>query len=113
MATLQLTPSTVTVRFSRLEKLAGLVRDLDVPLSAVHGVDVVDDALRATAGLRAPGLHLPGRAKIGTWRSRGQRMLVCVRRGQPAVRLRLSGQRHDVLLIGADDATAVAGTLTR
>ena len=111
MATLQLTPQTLTVRFGRLEKIAGLVRDVDVPLSAVREVDVVRDALPATSGLRAPGLALPGRRKIGTWRSRGERTLVCVRRGQPAVRVRLTGQRHDTLLIGAVDATAVAAAL--
>ena len=62
MATLQLTPATVTVRFRRLEKIAGLVRDLDVPLSAV--------------------------------------------------RVRLTGQRYETLLLGADDAPAVAAALT-
>jgi hypothetical protein len=31
-----------------------------------------------------------------------------VRRGQPAVRVRLAGQRLTTLLVGADDAAAVA-----
>jgi hypothetical protein len=38
--------------------------------------------------------------------------MVSVRRGQPAVRVRLTGQRFDTLLVGADDAAAVAGDLT-
>ncbi|WP_456611837.1 hypothetical protein [Blastococcus sp. SYSU DS0619] len=111
MATLQLTPSTLSVRLTRREKIAGLLRDVTVPLSAVREVDVVPDALAAARGLRAPGLGLPGLRKIGTWRRPGTRMLVCVRRGQPAVRIRLAGQDYDTLLVGADDAAAVAASL--
>jgi hypothetical protein len=31
------------------------------------------DALAAVSGLRAPGLAVPGRTKIGVWRGRGRR----------------------------------------
>ncbi|MGR6965427.1 hypothetical protein ACU610_13265 [Geodermatophilus sp. URMC 61] len=106
------TPQTVCVSLSRTERLLGLLRDLEVPLSAVQGVDVVPDGLAATRGLRAPGLALPGVRKVGTWRRRGEKTLVSVRRGQPAVRVRLTGQRFDTLLLGVDDAAAVAATLS-
>lgn len=108
MATIQLTPSELTVQLTRFEKIAGLLRDIEVPLSDVGTVDVVPDPLTAPRGLRAPGLGLPGVRKIGTWRAPGERTMVCVRRGQPAVRVRLRGQRFDTLLIGDDDATALA-----
>ncbi|MGY1718971.1 hypothetical protein ACI8AG_07985 [Blastococcus sp. SYSU DS0552] len=111
MATLQLTPSTVAVRLTLGEKIAGLLRDVEVPRSAVGSAEVVADALPATRGLRAPGLALPGARKIGTWRRPGERTLVCVRRGQPAVRVRLTGQGYDTLLVGTDDAPAVAAAL--
>jgi hypothetical protein len=75
-------------------------------------VDVVPDAVSATRGLRAPGLALPGVRKVGTWRRPGEKMLVCVRRGEPAVRVRLEGQRWDTLLIGTDDAAALAAELS-
>jgi hypothetical protein len=112
MASLLVRPPSLCVRLTRAEKIAGLLRDVDVPLASVRDVAVVDDALVATTGLRAPGFGLPGLRKIGTWRGRGSRTLVCVRRGQPAVRVRLEGQRWDELLIGADDAAALAATLT-
>jgi hypothetical protein len=112
MATLQLTPSTLSVRLTRAEKIAGLLRDVDVPRSAIRSVEVVTDALPATHGLRAPGLALPGVRKVGTWRRPGERMLVCVRRGEPAVRIELAGQKYDTLIIGADDAAAVAASIT-
>jgi hypothetical protein len=112
MATLQLTPKTLTVRLTRFEKIAGLLRDLEVPLSAVRSVTAVDSGLEATRGLRAPGLGLPGVRKVGTWRGRGQKTMVSVRTGQPAVRVELDGARFDVLLIGADDAAARAAEIT-
>jgi hypothetical protein len=108
MATLQLTPQTLSVRLTRFEKIAGLLRDLEVPISAVRSVEAVDSGLAATRGLRAPGLGLPGIRKIGTWRGRGTKTMLSVRKGQPAVRVELDGARFDVLLIGADDAAARA-----
>jgi len=112
MALLQLTPTTLSVRLTRGEKIAGLLRDLTVPLSDVRAVDLVDDAVHSVRGLRAPGLGLPGLRKIGTWRRPGERTYVCVRRDQTAVRIRLEGQRYDTLLIGADDAVHLVGELT-
>jgi hypothetical protein len=111
MATLQLTPTTLRVRLSRGEKIAGFLRDLEVPLAAVRDGEVVTDPLRDVRGLRAPGLALPGLRKVGTWRRAGERTLVSVRRGQPALCVRLTGQRYDTLLVGADDAEALAAEL--
>lgn len=115
MATVQTSDSTLSVRFTLAEKIGGLLRDVEVPRSAVTGAEVVDDPIAAThglrAGFRAPGFALPGVRKIGTWRGHGGKTLLCVRRGQPAVRVTLSGQRYDTLLIGADDAAAVAAAL--
>ena len=112
MSTIHLSHDTLTVRLARLTRLAGLLRDQVVPLTAVTAVEVVPDGLAAARGLRAPGLALPGRRKVGTWRGRGARRLVDVRRGQPALRLQLRGQRYDELLLGHDDASALASRLT-
>ncbi len=110
MATIETTSGTLRVSLTRAEKVLGLLRDLEVPLSAVRSVTVVPDGLAAARGLRAPGLGLPGRRLIGTWRRRGSRSLVSVRRG-PAVRLELTGRRFDTVLVSADDAAAVAAAL--
>ncbi len=111
MATIETTPSTLRIRLSLTEKLFGLLRDLEVPRSSITAVEAVPAGLGAVRGLRAPGLGLPGVRAVGTWRGLGEKAYVSVRRDQPAVRVRLSGQRFDTLLIGTDDAAATAARL--
>jgi hypothetical protein len=111
MATIDLTPQTLTVRFTTAEHVGGLIRDITVPRSAVSSVAVEPDGIHAVGGLRAPGLALPGRRKVGTWRGFGnqpRRTAVSVTRGEPAVRITLVGQKFDQLLIGTTEATSVA-----
>jgi hypothetical protein len=113
MARLTVIDDELHVDLSTREKLAGLLRDVRVPLTAVRDVAVEDNALSAVRGLRAPGLAIPGRAKIGTWRRPGRRGLVVARRGVPAVRVALSGARYDELLVSTPDAAGVADSLRR
>jgi hypothetical protein len=111
MATMHMNDAALRVCFTRREKIGGLLRDVDVPLTAIKSVTVEPDGLKAARGVRAPGLSVPGRRKVGTWRGRGHRSVVSVRRDQPAVRLRLDGHRFSELLIGAADAEAIATQL--
>jgi hypothetical protein len=111
MATIEINPSTLTVRFTRGEKIGGLLRDIEVPLAQLRTVTVEPHGLSAVRGIRAPGLALPGRRKIGTWRRRGHRSAVSVRAGEPAVRLALAGHRYDELVIGTPEAERTAARL--
>ncbi|SOC50359.1 hypothetical protein SAMN05660748_3106 [Blastococcus aggregatus] len=112
MATIESTTATLHVRLTRAERFFGLLRDLEVPRSAITAVEAVPAGLRDVRGLRAPGLGLPGVRAIGTWRRRGEKSYVSVRRNQPAVRISLTGQRYDTVLIGTDDAVDVAARLS-
>ena len=111
MTTINLSGDRLEVRFRPLEKLAGLLRDLDVPTSAITSVTVEPDGLAGAKGIRAPGLGIPGVRKLGTWRGRHRKAMVSVRRDQAAVRITLTGQKYDELLLGVDDAAAWADRL--
>ncbi|HKG50793.1 MAG TPA: alpha/beta hydrolase [Actinomycetales bacterium] len=110
MSTVQLVGGILAVRLTRFERVGGLLGDLDVPLAAVVSSVAVPDGLRAARGLRAPGLALPGRVKVGTWRGRAGRSYVAVRRG-PALRLRLRGFRYDTVLVSTPDAERLAAAV--
>lgn len=110
MATAAVVGSQLVVTLQRNEKFWGLLSDLRVPTSSITAVEIVPDGRRAARGIRAPGLG--GRQRlIGTWRAKGNKQYVCVRRGQPAVRVTLDGQRYQTVLIGSDDADRVAATI--
>ncbi|MFC0004580.1 hypothetical protein [Micromonospora siamensis] len=111
MATVEITADRIRVRLSTTEKIFALRGDLSFPRTAVRRAEVVPNAVTAIRGLRAPGLGLPGLRNVGRWRSRVGTEFVTVRAGQPAVRITLSGQPYDSLLIGSDDATALARRL--
>lgn len=114
MSEITVSEAALTVRLSRKDKLLGLLGDQVVPRTAITGVEVVPDGLAAVKGIRAPGLGLPGLRMLGTWRGRGRgaKRLVDVRRGQPALRVLLTGQRYDELLLGTDAPEDLAARLS-
>lgn len=112
MSEITVSDAALTVRLSRRDKLLGLLRDQVVPREAITGVEVVPDGLAAVKGIRAPGLGLPGLRMLGTWRGRRAKRLVDVRRGQPALRVLLTGHRYDELLLGTDAPEDLAARLS-
>jgi hypothetical protein len=104
----------VTVRLTRFEHLAGLLRDLDIPTGAISTVEVVANGYGSVPGWRAPGLAWPCRVKIGTWRTRGRRWFVVVRRGDPALRLTFGdGVGWAGAVVGTPEADRIAAELAR
>lgn len=112
MATITLSGDRLRLELTAAEKVLGLLRDVDVPRAAVADARVEPDALAAVSGIRAPGLAIPGRTKVGTWRRRGHRAVVAVRAGVPALRVQLRDAGPDELLVSTPDAAALARELT-
>ncbi len=112
MARLDVGDEAAVVLLTVGEKVAALRGDLRFPLSSVRSVEVLADGGGATRGVRGPGLPIPGR-RIGTWRRAGNKMLVSVRRRQPALRIALAGQPHGAILLGVEDPGAEKAKLER
>jgi hypothetical protein len=95
------------------ERMEALHGDLRLPRSALQGAEVLDDAIHAVHGLRAPGTGLPGFVAVGTYRASGRKLFAVVhhdhRRG---VRLRFSGADYDEVIVGCDDPEDVVARLT-
>jgi hypothetical protein len=111
MPTASVAHRALHVHFTPAEKIAGLLRDLEVPVTAVRSVEVVPDGLGAAKGIRAPGLGIPGLRKIGTWRRGGRRTAVAVRRNRAAVRIVLDHGGYDALLLDVADPAATAAAI--
>ncbi|GAA1820441.1 hypothetical protein HC028_12100 [Planosporangium flavigriseum] len=110
MTEIVLTEDFLQLKLTTTEKVVTTHGDISVPRSAITAVEIVDDALGAAHGLRI-GLGLPGVRKLGTWVSRSGREFVDVRKGQPAIRVQLTGQSLSSLLLGTDDPQALAAAL--
>jgi hypothetical protein len=111
MAHLDISDDHVDVRLTRAERLFALRGDHRFARRRIASVEVFDDGLDATEGRRAPGLGIPGLRRIGTWRGRDGTQLVSVRRGQPAVRITLDGERYRAVVIGVDDPAPIRAAL--
>ena len=112
MAHLDITDDHVDVRLTLAEKVFALRGDYRFARQDVESVQVFENGLDATEGIRAPGLGIPGLRRVGTWRSRGGKQLVSVRRNQPAVRITLADGRYRAVVIGVDDPAPFPAALT-
>jgi hypothetical protein len=112
MADLVITPDTVTVALSSAEKVGALHGDVSVERSHIVSVEAVADGSSVVHGLRAPGLHVPGGTRLGTWRHDGSKDFVAVRPGQPAVVITLGGDEWTRLVVTVEDPASLAAQLS-
>lgn len=112
MAQITYDDKNLVVELTTFEKIAGLHGDITVPRSAVQSVTVEAEPVRAVRGIRAPGLAIPGRTLIGTWRRRGGSSFVVARRGQPGLRIELDGTKPKELVVSTPRANELAAALT-
>jgi hypothetical protein len=115
MADLGVQGDELVLSLSGLEKVEGVHGDLRVPLSAVRGVEVLDDAHAAAAGGLRVGTRLSGVVEVGTLYGIGNKRFVAVHHDTPrGVRVTLEGVAYDEWIVGcADPETVVAGLPNR
>jgi hypothetical protein len=114
MAELQVHGGELVLHLSGAEKAEAVHGDLHVPVSALRGVEVIDNAHDWTGigvGLKV-GMRVPGVAAVATVRGHGEKVFVAVHRDTPrGVRVRLEGAPWDEWIVGCADPEAVAATL--
>ena len=115
MAELRLEGGELVLRLSGAEKAEAVHGDLRVPLSALRGVEVIDDAHDWTGigvGFKV-GMRVPGVATVATVRGHGEKVFVAVHGDTPrGVRVHLEGAPWDEWIVGCAEPEAVAATLT-
>lgn len=100
------TPNRVTVNLSIGERIAAVRGDIHLDPATIAEAEVVDSGLATVRGVRAPGLGLPGYAKIGTWRHRGAVTVAIVQGRGSALHLRTSAGPVRDVLVTTDDPHA-------
>lgn len=112
MAHITVSDSEVHIGLSAWESFFGLMRSRTIERAAITDVRLEADPLRATEGIRAPGLGVPGRIKVGTWRGKKRTTFVSVRRAVPAVRIETVGLDRDSFLVSVPNARDVVAALS-
>ena len=115
MAELHVEGDELVLQLSGVEKAEAVHGDLRVPLSAIRGVEVLDDAHSWTGietGFKV-GMRVPGVASVATVRGHDEKVFVAVHHDTPrGVRVRLEGAPWDEWIVGCADPETVAAGLT-
>jgi hypothetical protein len=115
MADLRVEAGELVLHLSAVEKVEGVHGDLRVPVSAVRGVEVLDDA-HAPVGIRAGakvGTRIPGVIEVGSVLGRNKRVFAAVHHDTPrGLRVSLDGSSFNEWIVGCADPESVAAGLS-
>jgi hypothetical protein len=106
VAQIRVQADEVEVHMSPLEQAGALRGPVRVPLSAVTGARVVDDAWPELRGIRAPGTGVPGHIMLGTCRGDFGQDFCAVHGHAPTVIVELQGAEFARLVVTQDDPQA-------
>ncbi len=114
MAELRVDGGDLVLHLSGGEKAEGVHGDLRVPMSAVSGVEILEDAHGpADLGIKV-GTRIPGVVEVGTVHAEGRKIFAVVHRSTPrGLRITLSGSSYDEWIVGCADPESVAAMLPR
>src|SRR6202020_681282 len=103
MADLRIEGNELVLHRSGAEKAEGVHGDLRAPLSAVRGIEVLDDA-HGPAGIKAGikiGTRIPGVIEGGVVQGAPRRLFAAVHHNAPrGLRIRLEGTAYDEWIVG-------------
>ena len=116
MAELQVEGGELVLHLSAVEKVEGVHGDLRVPVAAVRGVEVLDDA-HAPVGIRVGakvGTRIPGVIEVGSVLGSKKRIFAAVHHDTPrGLRVSISDDSsYDEWIVGCSDPEAVAAGLS-
>jgi hypothetical protein len=112
VAKLTITKDTLQIELGFWERLGSISRDSSIKLSDIAGVEAVEKVTLDIFGYRVVGTALPKVVILGHFRKSKKRMMVYWTRGQQALILDLKNGPYQKMIIGCDNAKALAKELT-
>lgn len=113
MAELTWQAQELVLHLDRVEQVEALHGELRFPASAVQHVEVLEDALSAVHGVRAPGTGFPGMVAVGTYRHDGGKSFAVIHHDTPrGVRVALQGADFTELIVGCTEPETVAARIS-
>lgn len=95
MARVEVHSDRLVIKLTASEKLAAVRRqDVTLDRAAIKSAIITDDPWVWIHGVRAPGLHVPGKYATGTWRNLTGRDFVMARSGREAVVIDFERPEH-------------------
>lgn len=113
MAKVAIRSNELHVSLGALEAILAVQGSFSVPLSCVRGATEDFNYIRAGMGVRSPGTEFPGLIAKGTFRRRREKNLSLWRKNQEIVVVVLENAKWNRLVIGCDDAYALASYINR
>ena len=111
MAKVAIRNNELQVSLGALEAILAVQGSFSVPLSCVRGATEDLNYIRAGMGFRSPGTEFPGLISKGTFRKRREKTLSLWRKNQEIVVVVLENAKWDRLVIGCEDAKALASQI--
>lgn len=113
MARVTVADDLLTVDLQGLHRLWAFKRRITVPLAHVRGATADPGIVNEPKGLRAPGLHIPGAAVIGTFYRDGEKHFWDVRSGAHAVVIELADDAYARLVVDVEDPRSTVDVINR
>lgn len=107
MAKVTINPANLRVELTLAEQILGVHGSLTVPGNQVVGAQALGKGWWKTLGLRI-GTALPWVMLAGTFIRKGDLAYVSWTRGKQVLQINLKGNRYSRILVGVDDAKALA-----
>ena len=108
MTAVEIVGDDLVVTMQGMDRVWSLRRRITVPLAHVRGATADPGVGREHAGIRSPGTYVPRVITAGSYRKDGEWTFWNLRASQQAVVAELTGERFRRLVLGVDDARAVA-----
>ena len=113
MTAVDIVGDELIVTMEGMDRFWSLRRRITVPLAHVRGATADPGVSRESAGVRSPGTYVPRVITAGSYRKDGEWTFWNLRASRQAVVVELTGERFRRLVLGVDDARAVAEQVER